>query len=92
MTRWMRLSCWPLLAASLALQQGCDRVENPATGEMAHTTLSPEQEERIGKQQHPIIVQQFGDEYPDLICRSSTRHPRTLSTPRECIASLAKRS
>jgi predicted Zn-dependent protease len=65
MTRWMHLLCWPLLAVSLALQPGCDRVENPATGEMEYTTLSPEREKQIGEQQHPLILQQFGGEYPD---------------------------
>ena len=65
MTRWMHLLCWPLLTVSLALQPGCDRVENPATGEMEYTTLSPEREKQIGEQQHPLILQQFGGEYPD---------------------------
>jgi len=65
MTRWIRLLCWPLLTVALALQPGCERVENPATGEMEYTTLSPEQEKQIGEQQHPRILQQFGGEYPD---------------------------
>jgi predicted Zn-dependent protease len=65
MTRWMHLLCWPLLTVSVALQPGCDRVENPATGEMEYTTLSPEREKQIGEQQHPLILQQFGGEYPD---------------------------
>jgi predicted Zn-dependent protease len=65
MTRWMHLLCWPLLSVGLVLQPGCERVENPATGEMEYTTLSPEQEKQIGEQQHPLILQQFGGEYPD---------------------------
>jgi predicted Zn-dependent protease len=65
MTRWIRLLCWPLLTIGLALQPGCDRVENPATGEMEYTTLSPAQERQIGEEQHPLILQQFGGEYPD---------------------------
>ena len=65
MTRWMHLLCWPLLSVVLVLQPGCDRVRNPATGEMEYTTLSPEQEKQIGEQQHPQILQQFGGEYED---------------------------
>jgi len=65
MTRWMTSPCWPLLAIGLALQPGCQRVENPATGEMQYTTLSPAQEKQIGAQQHPLILQEFGGEYQD---------------------------
>jgi predicted Zn-dependent protease len=65
MIRWMKLLSWPLLAIGLALQAGCERVENPATGEMQYTTLSPAQEKQIGAQQHPLILQEFGGEYQD---------------------------
>jgi hypothetical protein len=43
MTRHPRLLPGALLAAALALVPACTRVENPATGEVQYTTLSPEQ-------------------------------------------------
>lgn len=53
------LLCTPLLLAS-----GCST--NPATGEQSFTALmSPEQEIRIGREEHPKLVEQFGGEYSD---------------------------
>ena len=57
--------CPCLLIPALALAPACSRVENPATGETEYTTLSPEQERRLGAQEHPRILQQFGGAYPD---------------------------
>ena len=41
----------------------CTRVVNPATGEVQYTTLSPDDEQRIGQQQHPAVLQEFGGAY-----------------------------
>lgn len=51
-----------LAFGSLALQ-ACST--NPATGEQAFTLLSPEQERRIGAEQHPRILAEFGGAYDD---------------------------
>lgn len=52
-----------LLLASLALG-GC--AVNPATGEQSFTGfMSPAQEAKIGRQEHPKILKQFGGAYDD---------------------------
>ena len=52
-----------LLAASCALG-GCSA--NPATGSRSFTAfMSPEEEARLGRQEHPKIVAQFGGEHGD---------------------------
>jgi predicted Zn-dependent protease len=39
---------------------------NPATGRSSFTAfMSPEEEVRVGGQEHPKLVEQFGGEYPD---------------------------
>jgi predicted Zn-dependent protease len=39
---------------------------NPATGRSSFTAfMSPDEEVRVGGQEHPKLVQQFGGEYPD---------------------------
>lgn len=50
-----------LLAALVA----CQQVRNPATGEMQYSTVSPQQERQIGRQQHPLVLAQFGGAYDD---------------------------
>jgi predicted Zn-dependent protease len=65
MTRRKHLLAVLLLVPALALAPACSRVENPATGEMEYTTLSPEQERALGAQEHPRILQEFGGAYPD---------------------------
>lgn len=54
-----------LLAAMLGLAglPGCST--NPATGGSDFTLLSPEDERRIGREQHPRIVAEFGGRYRD---------------------------
>lgn len=52
----------PLLGLALA---ACAQVTNPATGKREFTTLTPAQEQQIGQQEHPKILQQFGGAYPD---------------------------
>jgi predicted Zn-dependent protease len=49
-----------LLTASLA---GCSQVRNPATGEMQYTTLSQADELRLGTQEHPKVLAEFGGAY-----------------------------
>jgi len=63
MTRWTRVLTGLALALVLAVPPACTKVENPATGETEYTTLSPEEERKIGEQQHPQILQRFGGEY-----------------------------
>lgn len=51
------------LAAALALQ-GC--AQSPATGRSIFTGgLSPDDEVKLGREQHPEIVREFGGEYDD---------------------------
>jgi predicted Zn-dependent protease len=59
--RPLRLLVVPLGLALAA----CAQVVNPATGEREYTTLTPAQEQQIGQQEHPKILQQFGGAYPD---------------------------
>lgn len=49
-----------LLTASLA---SCSQVRNPATGEMQYTTLSQADEVRLGTQEHPKVLAEFGGAY-----------------------------
>ena len=52
-----------LLAAGAALG-GC--AANPATGRSSFTAfMSPEEELKVGRDEHPKILRQFGGEYPD---------------------------
>lgn len=57
------LAMVPLLAMA-ALVSGCST--NPATGEQNFTAfMSPEDELRVGAEEHPKLVRQFGGKYPD---------------------------
>ncbi|WP_159718621.1 M48 family metalloprotease [Geminicoccus flavidas] len=49
-----------LISAALA---GCTQVRNPATGELQYTTLSQQDELRLGAQEHPKVLAEFGDAY-----------------------------
>ncbi|WP_191059718.1 M48 family metalloprotease [Geminicoccus harenae] len=49
-----------LISAALV---GCTQVRNPATGELQYTTLSQEDELRLGLQEHPKVLAEFGDAY-----------------------------
>lgn len=54
----------PLIAslfAGAALLAGC--TTNPATGERMLSLMSPQEEQQIGAQEHPKLVQEFGGEY-----------------------------
>lgn len=56
-----------LLAAAIALgglgMTGCST--NPATGQRAFTLLSPDDEQELGREQHPKILAEFGGAYED---------------------------
>ncbi|WP_417516715.1 M48 family metalloprotease [Minwuia sp.] len=54
-----------LLSAGLLFAASCQTVQNPATGEDQFTTVSPEQERQIGRQEHPKVLAEFGGEYND---------------------------
>lgn len=51
-----------LVAAALGLA-GC--AENPATGHETLNLLSPAEEQQIGREQHPQVVEAFGGAYQD---------------------------
>jgi predicted Zn-dependent protease len=59
-TRWT--TAW-LLAGLLALQTACAPSDIPATGGQARTVISPEEELRIGREQHPQVLAEFGGAY-----------------------------
>ncbi|HEX6141949.1 MAG TPA: M48 family metalloprotease [Geminicoccaceae bacterium] len=65
MIRQLRILVVALLLPGLGLLPACSQVTNPATGEREYTAMSPAQEAEIGAEQHPLILQQFGGEYPD---------------------------
>jgi predicted Zn-dependent protease len=65
MTGCKRLLIALLLAPALALPAACARVVNPATGQTEFTAMNPEQELRIGEEQHPQVLMQFGGAYED---------------------------
>jgi predicted Zn-dependent protease len=65
MTSWKRLLIILSLIPALALGTACTRVVNPATGQTEFTAMSPTQELKVGQQQHPQILQQFGGAYQD---------------------------
>ena len=62
MTRLLRLA---VLLLPLAALSGCS--VNPATGQQSFTGfMSPEDEMRVGAEEHPKMVKQFGGRYKDL--------------------------
>jgi predicted Zn-dependent protease len=52
------------LGASLATS-GCTAVRNPATGETQYTSLTAEDEARLGREQNPKVTAQYGGPYDD---------------------------
>lgn len=53
----------PCLAAGLLLAlAACTPVRNPATGELQYTSMTPAEEARIGREQHPKVLAEFGGE------------------------------
>lgn len=61
MSHRRRLLC---LALSVSLA-GCSQVTNPATGRTEFTAMSPEQEVKTGRAEHPKVLAQFGGAYDD---------------------------
>ncbi|MCS6779027.1 MAG: M48 family metalloprotease [Geminicoccaceae bacterium] len=51
-----------LALAGLLLAGACTQVRNPATGELQYTSMSPQDEIRIGRQEHPKVLAEFGGE------------------------------
>jgi len=70
MSRLSRLLLACLLVLPLTLAPACTRVENPATGAIEYTALSPEDERQIGQEQHPRLLVQFGGAYDDPALRA----------------------
>ncbi|MCH8091039.1 MAG: M48 family metalloprotease [Proteobacteria bacterium] len=54
---------WLLLALGLVVPGGC--AVNPATGEQMFSVMSPGEEARIGREQHPKLIKAFGGRYDD---------------------------
>jgi predicted Zn-dependent protease len=64
MIRRPALSLLVLLAALVPLAAGCST--NPATGESSFTAfMSPAEEARVGAEENPKVLKEFGGEYPD---------------------------
>jgi predicted Zn-dependent protease len=57
--------CLLALLVVLLLAPACTPVRNPATGELQYTSLSPEEEKQLGRQEHPKALAQFGGRYED---------------------------
>ncbi len=69
MIRWWRIS--PLLPALLVLA-AC--TTNPVTGKQSFTAfMSPEDEKRIGAEEHPKLIKVFGGAYGDAKLRAYVR-------------------
>ena len=51
------------LAAVVLAAASCTEVRNPATGELQYTSLSPADEKKLGRQEHPKALQEFGGQY-----------------------------
>ncbi|MCS6878296.1 MAG: M48 family metalloprotease [Geminicoccaceae bacterium] len=58
----MRTGIVPLAFCACLLATGCTPVRNPATGELQYTTMTPQDELRIGREQHPRVLAEFGGE------------------------------
>jgi predicted Zn-dependent protease len=41
----------------------CTAVQNPATGETQYTSLTPQEEEKLGREEHPKVLAEFGGAY-----------------------------
>ena len=52
-----------IAAVLLTTATACSQTVNPATGRSEFTTISPEQELKLGAQEHPKILEQFGGAY-----------------------------
>ena len=62
MKRAFRLAIGAALASSVGLA-ACSESRNPATGRSEYTTISPAQESKIGAEEHPKVLKEFGGAY-----------------------------
>lgn len=69
----LRRSFLAALAALPLLAPACTPVRNPATGEVEYTSMTPEDEARIGAAEHPKILARFGGEAEDPHLRAYVR-------------------
>jgi predicted Zn-dependent protease len=54
------------LALALTLATGaCTPVRNPATGELQYTAIGPQEEARLGREEHPKVLAEYGGAYAD---------------------------
>ncbi|MEC9347949.1 MAG: M48 family metalloprotease [Pseudomonadota bacterium] len=65
MTEFFRRLAIGVLLGMTALAPACTTVTNPATGQQEMTAVSPAEEKRIGAQQHPQVLAEFGGAYND---------------------------
>lgn len=65
MKQQARMLVTSVLIATMLTVTACQQVVNPATGERQLTTLSTEDEQRIGAEQHPRILVQYGGAYDE---------------------------
>nr|MBX2855054.1 M48 family metalloprotease [Paracoccaceae bacterium] len=49
----------------LSVAAGCASTLNPATGQRQYTSLSQADEQKIGAQEHPKVLKEFGGVYDD---------------------------
>lgn len=63
--RRRRLLVAAIVLGLAPLPSACSRVVNPATGESELTAMSPQQELKVGREQHPQVMAEFGGPYPD---------------------------
>ncbi len=54
-----------IIVVLLGLAAGCAPVVNPATGELQYTSMTPTEEARVGREEHPRVMAQFGGAYAD---------------------------
>ena len=79
----MSRRCARMLAATLALAlAACTQVRNPATGELQYTSLTPQQEKALGREEHPKALAQFGGQYPIAMPRPMSSGSATGSRTR----------
>ncbi len=58
------------LAVVSILVTACTPVRNPATGEVQYTSLDPQEEIALGREEHPKALQRFGGSYDDPVLQA----------------------
>jgi len=70
--KFRTLALFPALLASLFFTSGCST--NPVTGKQSFTAfMSREDEIRIGAEEHPKLIKEFGGAYVDVRLRAYVR-------------------